>query len=53
MKGKLPKKGQQVSTPMGEARVVGGNLLKETVIVELESGATVEFPLGEVSTTNH
>jgi len=53
MKGKLPKEGQQVSTPMGEARVVGGNLLKETVIVELESGATVEFPLGEVSTINH
>ena len=53
MKGKLPKEGQQVSTPMGEARVVGGNLLKETVIVELESGTTVEFPLGEVSTINH
>ena len=52
MKGKLPKEGQQVSTPMGEARVVGGNLLKETVIVELESGATVELPLGEVSTIN-
>jgi len=53
MKGKLPKEGQRVSTPMGEARVVGGNLLKETVIVELESGATVELPLSEVSTINH
>jgi len=52
MKGKLPKEGQQVSTPMGEARVVGGNLLKETVIVELESGATVEFPLSEVTIEN-
>jgi cell fate regulator YaaT (PSP1 superfamily) len=53
MKGKLPKEGQRVSTSMGEAKVVGGNLLKETVIVELESGATVELPLGEVSTINH
>ncbi len=53
MKGKLPKEGQRVSTPMGEARVVGGNLLKETVIVELESGATVELPLSEISIINH
>jgi len=49
MKRKLPKDGQQVSTPMGEAKVVGSNPLKETVLVELESGATVELPLGEVT----
>ncbi|MFC1934829.1 stage 0 sporulation family protein [Chloroflexota bacterium] len=48
-KGKLPKVGQQVSTPSGMAVVAGGNPLKETVLVELESGATVEFPLSEVS----
>jgi len=49
MKDKLPKVGQQVSTTMGEARVVGSNPVKETVLVELESEATVELPLSEVS----
>jgi hypothetical protein len=34
---------------MGEATVVGTNPLKETVLVELESEASVELPLGEVS----
>ena len=49
MKEKLPKVGRLVSTPMGEATVAGGNPLKETVLVKLESGATVELPLSEVS----
>jgi len=49
MKERLPKVGQKVSTPMGIARVVGGNPLKETVLVELESEATVELPLSEVT----
>jgi len=49
IKQKLPKRGQQVSTTMGEATVVGSNPLKETVLVELESQATVELPLDEVS----
>ncbi len=49
MKEKLPKQGQRVSTPMGIARVVGGNPLKETVLVELESRATVELPLSEIA----
>ena len=49
MKGKMPKEGQQVSTAIGVARVVGGNPLKETVLVELESRATVELPLSEVT----
>lgn len=49
MKERLPKEGQRVSTPTGVARVVGGNPLKETVLVELESKATVELPLTEVS----
>lgn len=49
MKGKLPKDGQQVSTPMGEAKVIGSNPLKESVLVELESGATVEFSLDEIT----
>ncbi len=49
MKGKLPKDGQRVSTAMGIAKVVGSNPLKETVLVELESQATVELPLSEIS----
>jgi len=50
MKGKLPKYGKQVNTPMGVARVVGSNPLKETVSVELESGAAAEFRLDEIAT---
>ena len=49
MNEKLPKKGQRVSTPMGEATVVGSNPLKETVLVQLESQATVEVPLSEIT----
>jgi cell fate regulator YaaT (PSP1 superfamily) len=49
MKEKMPKVGQHVSTHMGEAKVVGRNPLKETVMVELESEATVELPLDQVS----
>ncbi|MFC2022392.1 stage 0 sporulation family protein [Chloroflexota bacterium] len=49
MKGKLPKEGKQVSTAMGVAKVIGGNPLKETVLVELESGVTVELPLSEIT----
>ena len=48
-KEKLPRTGQRVSTPMGEATVTGSNPLKETVMVELESGAAVELPLKDVS----
>ncbi len=49
MKEKLPKIGQQVLTPLGKAKVVGANLLKETVMVELESETTAELPLSELS----
>jgi cell fate regulator YaaT (PSP1 superfamily) len=49
MKEKMPKNGQRVSTRMGEATVVGNNPLKETVMVLLDSEATVELPLTEVS----
>lgn len=48
MKEKLPPVGQQVTTPMGIATVIGGNPLKETVLVQLESEATVELPLEEI-----
>jgi cell fate regulator YaaT (PSP1 superfamily) len=49
LKKQMPKVGQQVSTAMGPARVVGGNPLKETVLVETESQASVEIPLSEIT----
>jgi len=49
LKEKMPREGQRVSTPTGAATVVGTNALKETVLVELESEATVEFPLSEIT----
>ena len=49
LRERLPKEGQRVSTAMGTARVVRGNPLKETVLVELESQVTVELPLSEVT----
>ncbi len=53
MKEKLPRKGQRVSTSMGAATVVRGNPLTETILVELESKATVELPLSEVTIENN
>ena len=50
MKSKMPKIGQHVSTQLGVAKVIGLNPLKETVLVELESEATAELPLSEIST---
>ena len=49
MKEALPKQGQRVSTSMGEATVVGGNPLKATVTVVLESQVSVELPLSEIT----
>ena len=49
MKAKMPRDGQQVTTPMGMARVVGSNPLKESVLVEMESKVSVELPLSEVT----
>ena len=49
VKEKMPKEGQRISTAMGMAKVVGGNLFKGTVLVEMESGARVEISLDEIS----
>ena len=48
MKEKMPRIGQTVVTPVGEGSVIGVNVLKETVTVELESQARVELPAAEV-----
>ncbi|UCC17355.1 MAG: stage 0 sporulation family protein [Dehalococcoidales bacterium] len=49
MKDRMPRTGQHVMTPSGEAKVVDINPLKVSVMVELETQAIVEFPLNEVS----
>jgi cell fate regulator YaaT (PSP1 superfamily) len=49
MKEKMPRDGQQVTTSMGKARVVGSNPLKQTVLVELDSKVSVELPISEVT----
>lgn len=51
IKARMPRVGQQVSTPMGTAKVVGTNTLKEKISVELESEAVVELPLNEITIT--
>lgn len=49
LRDRLPKRGQPVTTSHGPATVASVNPLKETVVVELESGASVELPLSEVA----
>jgi cell fate regulator YaaT (PSP1 superfamily) len=49
MRDKLPRRGQPVKTPLGPARVISTNTLKETVMVELESGATSEVALADIT----
>jgi len=48
MKQELPALGKHVTTNVGEAKVIGCNPLKETVIVQLESEATLELPLSQI-----
>ncbi|MFH0847600.1 MAG: regulatory iron-sulfur-containing complex subunit RicT, partial [Chloroflexota bacterium] len=48
-KDKMPRVGQRVSTATGFARVVDTNVLKETALVELETGVQIELPLKEIT----
>ncbi len=50
MKRLMPKAGQHVETPMGTARVIKSNPLKQTVFVELENRVRVDMPLAEIGT---
>jgi cell fate regulator YaaT (PSP1 superfamily) len=47
-KALLPRRGVRVETPAGIGIVIGGNPLKETVLVEMESAAEAEFPLNQI-----
>ncbi len=49
MKDRMPRTGQKVMTPSGEAKVVDINPIKESVMVELETQAIVEFRLNQIS----
>ncbi|MFW6108238.1 MAG: PSP1 domain-containing protein [bacterium] len=44
----LPKRGSHVKTPQGEGRVVGSEILKQTVAVELGRNHEVTFPIADV-----
>jgi cell fate regulator YaaT (PSP1 superfamily) len=47
MRGKLPEMGQETITKMGKGRIVGRNVMKETLMVQLETGVTIEVPNAE------
>ncbi|MDD5435581.1 MAG: regulatory iron-sulfur-containing complex subunit RicT [Nitrospira sp.] len=47
MRGKLPEIGQEIITKMGNAKIVGRNIIKETLVAQLVSGVTVEIPSAE------
>jgi len=49
LRGQLPKMGQVVSTPVGMAKVIALNVVKQTVGLRLEEGfAIVEMPVEEM-----
>ncbi len=48
MKRHMPKSGQHIETPMGPARVINSNPLRETVFVELENRVRVDVPLADI-----
>jgi len=47
MRGKLPEMGQEIITKMGKGKIVGRNVIKETLITELETGVRIEVPNAE------
>lgn len=48
LQANLPKKGQTVLSNAGPGRLVGANVIKQTVFLELESWVTVEVALQEL-----
>lgn len=48
MAEKMPRRGQEVMTPQGKARVTERNLLKETVTVETENQTIVELKVDQI-----
>ena len=51
MRGAMPKVGKQVSTPVGQGKVVAVHVLKQTFTVALmDTGQRVEVPVAEMGT---
>jgi cell fate regulator YaaT (PSP1 superfamily) len=48
MQRKMPKEGTEVRTADGVGKVIGHNVIKESVRVELDGGTIVEVPLDQV-----
>jgi cell fate regulator YaaT (PSP1 superfamily) len=48
IKENMPQINQTVTAPLGQAKIINTNPLKQTVWVQLESGATVEYPLNQI-----
>lgn len=46
-KKRLPRRGEMVDTPRGRGKVVGVNAVKESLLVELESGVVFEHLTGQ------
>jgi len=47
----LPKVGETVDTEYGQGRVLGVNVIKQTLTVELESGMALEIPCDSLAAT--
>lgn len=47
-KQRLPRVGEEVLTSFGLGKVAGVNVIKDTVLIELESKSTVEVPAAQV-----
>jgi len=50
-KKRMPRRGDVIETPRGKGRVVGVNAVKESVMVELESGVVFEHATAEQPAT--
>lgn len=49
VKGRFPKVGKIVATPMGQAKVIGVSALRETVALLFDDGSTMELTADELS----
>ena len=47
-KQRLPRLGEIISAPDGSGKVVGLNIIKESVLLELESGSRIEVPVADI-----
>jgi len=52
MKSKMPEIGQEIITKMGKAKIVGRNVIKDTLMAELETRVTIEVPTSEAVIVN-